>query len=127
MSKLERQPSPRSTPRLPADVKAAVAAALDKKAIDMVVLDLRKASAFADFFIIGTGANARQVQAIVDAVQEVLATRGLKPALIEGYARAEWVLVDYFDILVHIFSPATREFYGLERLWADAKRVEIPA
>jgi ribosome-associated protein len=127
MTKLERQPRPHSTPRLPADVKAAVAAALDKKAIDLVVLDLRKASAFTDFFLICTGANAKQVQAIVDAVEDVLAARGLKPALVEGYAHAQWVLVDYFDLIIHVFSPTTREFYGLERLWGDAKRIEVSA
>src|SRR5262245_23761368 len=114
-----------TTPRLPPDVKAVIAAALDKKALDVVALDLRKASAFTDFFVICTGANLRQVKAIADAVEEALRSRGLKPALTEGYSRGDWVLIDYFDFIVHIFSPHTREFYGLERLWADAKRIEI--
>ena len=112
---------------VPAEVTRAVAAAVDKKAIDLVVLDLRKASAFTDFFIIATGATTRQVQAIAEGVREALARSGAKPALVEGLDRAEWVLVDYFDFVVHVFTPATREFYGLERLWGDAERVEISA
>lgn len=128
MSKAERVPRPRTSgPRLPADVKAAVAAALDKKAADLVVLDLRKAPAFTDFFVICTGQNSKQVQAIADAIEEALGARGLRPALVEGYARADWILIDYFDIIIHVFSPQTREYYGLERLWGDAKRIEVPA
>ena len=110
--------------RLSSELTAAVAAALDKKAIDLVVLDLTKASAFTDFFVICTGANSRQVQAIADAVQDAV---GAKPALVEGKQNGEWVLLDYFDFIVHIFQPATREFYSLERLWGDAERVEVPA
>ena len=111
-----------AVPRLSSELTAAVAAALDKKAHDVVVLDLSKASAFTDFFVICTGNNVRQVQAIADAVQEAV---GAKPALVEGYPRGEWVLIDYFDFIVHVFLPATREFYGLERLWGDAERVEV--
>jgi ribosome-associated protein len=107
--------------RLSSELTAAVAAALDKKAIDLVVLDLTKASAFTDFFVICTGANSRQVQAIADAVQDAV---GAKPALVEGKQNGEWVLLDYFDFIVHVFQPATREFYSLERLWGDAQRVE---
>jgi ribosome-associated protein len=92
-----------------------------------VVLDLRKGSAFTDFFIICTGANTRQVQAIAEGVRDALARKGSKPALVEGLDRAEWVLLDYFDFVLHVFTPSTREFYGLERLWGDAERVEIPA
>jgi len=116
-----------ATPRLPAEIKLVVAAALDKKALDVVALDLRKASAFTDFFIICTGGNLRQVKAIADGIDEALRAKGLKPALTEGYSRGDWVLIDYFDFIVHIFSPQTREFYGLERLWGDAKRIEIPS
>ena len=116
-----------AAPRLPADVKLAVAAALDKKALNVVALDLRKASAFTDFFLICTGGNLRQVKAIADGIEEALRRAGLKPALTEGYQRGDWVLIDYFDFIVHIFSPQTREFYGLERLWGDAKRIEIPS
>jgi ribosome-associated protein len=111
--------------KVPADVKAAVAAALSKKAIDPVVLDLRKGSAFTDFFVILTGANVRQVKAIADAVEEALRKRGTKPALVEGASRAEWILIDYFDFIVHVFTPATREFYALERLWGDAQVIEV--
>lgn len=124
------KPTPRSrpsSPRLPADLKRAIEAAQDKKAVDLVLLDLRKTSAFTDFFVICTGTNVRQVQAIADAVQATLAKRGVKPALVEGYERGEWVLVDYFDFLFHIFTPATRDFYGLERLWGDAERRELSA
>ena len=104
---------------------AGIAAALDKKAEDVVVLDLTKASAFTDFFVICTGNNKRQVQAIADGVQEAIAKRGAKPALVEGYERADWILIDYFDFIVHVFMPQTRDFYALEKLWGDATKVEI--
>ena len=116
-----------ASPRLPADLKQGIAAALDKKAVDLVLLDLRKTSAFTDFFVVCTGTSTRQVQAIADAVQEALRKRGVRPALVEGYERGEWVLVDYFDFIFHIFTPATREFYALERLWGDAERRELSA
>jgi ribosome-associated protein len=90
-----------------------------------VILDLRKASAFTDFFVICTGTNVRQVQAIADGVQEALRAEDLRPSLVEGYERGQWVLIDYFDFIVHVFSPSTREFYGLERLWGDAKKIEV--
>jgi ribosome-associated protein len=114
------------TTRLPAQIDRAVHAAEDKKVLDLVVLDLRKAAGFTDYFVIGSGANARQVRAIADAVMEALAADGAKPAHIEGYDRAEWVLLDYFDFIVHVFAPETRMFYGLERLWGSAERVEVP-
>jgi ribosome-associated protein len=129
MSTPERRPRTRKppSPRLPSAIKTCTAAALDKKAVDLVVLDLRRASAFTDFFVICTGTNSRQVQAIADGVREALRAKGLKPALVEGYERAEWVLIDYFDFIVHVFAPATRDFYALERLWGDARRIEVPA
>jgi ribosome-associated protein len=118
----------RTGPRkLSSELTAAIAAALDKKAEDILVLDLTKASAFTDFFVICTGGNRRQIQAIGDAIVEAVGARGAKPALVEGYERGEWVLIDYFDFIVHIFQPATREFYSLERLWADAERVAVKA
>ena len=120
----KRQPA---APRLSSDLTAGIAAALDKKALDVLVLDLRKASAFTDFFVICTGANIRQVQAIADAVQQALGRQGTKPALVEGYERAECVLIDYFDFIFHVFTPSTREFYALERLWGDAERIEVSA
>jgi ribosome-associated protein len=114
-------------PKLPADLKRGIEAALDRKAVDLVVLDLRKTSAFTDFFVICTGTNSRQVKAIADAVQETLKQDGIRPALVEGYDRADWILVDYFDFIFHVFSPPTREFYSLERLWGDAERLELTA
>ena len=109
------------------ELTAAVAAALDRKAEDVVVLDLTKASAFTDFFVICTATNRRQSQAIADAVKEALAKKGARPALIEGYERGDWILIDYFDFIVHVFLPSAREFYSLERLWGDAERVEVSA
>lgn len=110
-----------------AEMTAAIAAALDKKAEQLVVLDLTKSSAFTDFFVICTGTNRRQVQAIAGAVEDAIGKRGTKPALVEGYDRGEWVLLDYFDFIVHVFMPASREFYNLERLWGDAEKIEVSA
>src|SRR5688572_19243118 len=112
---------------LPSEVALAIAAAQDKKALDLAILDLRKGAAFTDFFIICTGANTRQVQAIAEGVRDALAKKGTKPSLVEGLDRSEWVLVDYFDFVLHVFTPSTREFYALDRLWGDAERIEIPA
>ena len=113
-------------PTLPRELAPAIAAAEDKKAADIVLLDLRKAAAFADFFLICSGSNARQIRAIADAVMEALAESGSRPAHVEGYERSEWVLLDYFDFIVHIFAPGTRQFYALERLWGNAERVKLP-
>jgi ribosome-associated protein len=124
MAKTDRR---RKAVRLPQQVARAVAAAEDKKATDLVVLDLRKAAGFTDFFVICSGANPRQIRAIADSVMAALADEEVKPAHVEGYDRAEWVLLDYFDFIVHIFAPETRLFYGLERLWGSAERVEVPA
>jgi ribosome-associated protein len=104
----------------------AVRAARDKKAAEVVVLDLRKADAFTDYFVVCTGANPRQVHAIADAVGQALKADRVPPSHVEGYARAEWILMDYFNFIVHVFSPAARAFYGLERLWGSAIRVEVP-
>jgi len=106
-------------------IERAVRAAEDKKADGLVVLDLRKAAGFTDFFVICSGGNARQIRAIADGVMEALAGEGVEPAHVEGYDRSEWILLDYFDFVVHIFAPETRVFYGLERLWGNAERVEI--
>jgi ribosome-associated protein len=125
MAKTDRRTKKPATPRLPYEVKLALNAAGDKKAVDIIVLDLKKASAFTDYFVICTGGNTRQVQAIADAVQAALAEKDLKPALTEGYERGQWILIDYFDFIVHVFLAATREYYGLERLWGDAKKIEI--
>ena len=103
----------------------AVDAALDKKSPRVTLLDLRGAGAFADFFMICTGTNVRQVQAIADGIEARLKSEGLRPAHVEGYDRAEWILLDYFDFIVHVFTPDTREFYSLDRLWGTAIRTEM--
>ena len=117
--------SHRKKSHVPQQLEWAAAAAEDKKATDLVVLDLRKAAGFTDYFLICSGQNARQIHAIADAVTEALAGHGVKPAHVEGYDRSEWVLLDYFDFVVHVFAPETRMFYGLERLWGNADRVEL--
>ncbi len=104
----------------------AVQAAESKKATDIRVLDLREVTSFADYFVICTGANARQIQAISDEVGLRLKQRGELPNSLEGYNNAEWILADYGDYLVHIFSEKARAFYDLERLWRHAKEVPIP-
>jgi ribosome-associated protein len=131
MAKTATPRKPRSTvkkaaPRLPKTIQTVIEAARDKKATNIVVLDLRQADAFTDFFVICSAGNPRQVQAISDAVEEAL-SKGQKqrPSLVEGYARAEWVLLDYFDYVVHVFSKHAREFYALDRLWGSAIRTEI--
>jgi ribosome-associated protein len=125
MAKSEK--SRKSPNRFPSQVDRALTAADGKKAVDLVVLDLRKAAGFTDFFVIASGTSSRQVRAIADAVIETLTSDGVKPAHIEGYDRAEWILIDYFDFIVHVFGPETRAFYGLERLWGNADRIEVSA
>jgi ribosome-associated protein len=107
------------------EVGKAVDAALDKKASDVVILDLRNTPAFTDFFVLCSGQSTRQVKAIVDSVEETLRAAKIRPAHVEGYDRAEWILMDYFSFIVHVFTPQTRAFYSLERLWGDAKRIEV--
>jgi len=118
---------PRKTtpPRMPKAINAGIAAAFDKKAGDVVIMDLRKASSFTDFFVLCTGQNMRQVKAIAESIEAELKKEGLRPSLVEGYNKAEWVLLDYFDFIFHIFTPSTREFYGLERLWGSAERIPV--
>ena len=111
--------------RLTGEVGKAVRAALDKKPSDVVVLDLRNTPAFTDFFILCSGQNQRQVKAIAEAVEEALRAAKVRPAHIEGYDRAEWVLMDFFTFIVHVFTPQMRLFYSLERLWGDAERIEV--
>ena len=103
----------------------AAEAAADKKATDLMILDLRGSSAFTDFFVICTAGNVRQAQAIADGITIALKEQDVQPALTEGYDRGQWILIDYFDFIVHIFSPSAREYYGLERLWGEAKKIEI--
>ncbi len=112
--------------KLPRAVTGAVDAARDKKAEDIVVLDLRHAGGFTDYFVICTGNNARQIVAIADSVRDTLKQEfGERPTLTEGVERSEWILLDYFNFVVHIFSRECRSFYGLERLWGAAERVEL--
>lgn len=113
----------RKTVRLPQQVKLAVAAAEDKKAEQLAVLDLRKAGGFTDFFLVCSGTNSRQIRAIADGITEALRLEGVKPAHVEGYDRSEWILLDYFDFVVHVFAPETRLFYDLERLWGNADTI----
>lgn len=122
MAKAEKR---RKSSALPRQVALAVDAASDRQAHDLVVLDLRRAAGFTDFFLVCSGNNQRQIRAIADSVIDALAGQGVKPAHLEGYDRSEWVLVDYFDFVVHIFAPETRMFYGLERLWANAERISL--
>jgi len=96
----------------------------DKKAHDVLVLDISEVSSFTDYFVLCTGTSSRQVQAIADAVEETTTAIGMKRTHVEGYTHAEWVLMDFMDFVVHIFSPTARTFYDLERLWRDGKRIE---
>jgi ribosome-associated protein len=107
-------------------VLAALHAAGEKKAINPVVLDLREIASFTDYFVIVSGANERQVQAISDEVYEQLKKAGHAAARVEGYKTAEWILLDYGDFLVHVFEQKARNFYDLERLWRESKRVALP-
>jgi ribosome-associated protein len=126
MAKTERKKTAAAgTKRLATDVARAVRAALDKKATDVVVLDLRNTPAFTDHFVLCSGQNPRQVKAIADGIEEAMRAARIRPSHVEGYDRAEWILMDFFSFIVHVFSPQTREFYSLERLWGNAERLEV--
>lgn len=126
--KIEISETPTPFSELDTEVKLAIQCASEKKAFDIVGLDLRSIASFTEFFIIASGANQRQVQAIADEINEQLKKQlRTRPVRIEGYASAEWVLVDYGDFIVHIFNKEAREFYDLARLWRDARRVELPS
>src|SRR5881227_1555482 len=106
-------------------VTEAISACQEKKAEEITVLELEKDSgAFTDYFVVCSGTNPRQVQAISDEVEERLDKAGMRPAHVEGYKQAEWVLLDYVDFVVHVFSEKARSYYDLERLWKSAKRLE---
>lgn len=124
-AKSTKPPKQKLPARMPKAISTGIAAALDKKAADVVIMDLRKASSFTDFFVLCTGQNMRQVKAIAEAIETTLKKDGLKPSLVEGYNKAEWVLLDYFDFIFHVFTPSTREFYGLERLWGSAEKIPV--
>jgi ribosome-associated protein len=106
-------------------VTAAIQACLEKKAEELSILEMEKGSgAFTDYFVLCSGTNPRQVQAIADEVELRLKAAGIRPNNVEGYNQAEWVLIDYVDFVVHVFSEKARKFYDLERLWKSAKRLE---
>src|SRR5467141_1989044 len=106
-------------------VAAAINACLDKKAEELTILEMEKGSgAFTDYFVLCSGTNPRQVQAIADEVELRLKAAGMRPTHVEGYKQAEWVLIDYVDFVVHVFSEKARKFYDLERLWKSAKRLQ---
>ena len=119
--------TPASAPAVPVDtatrVREAVAAAEDRKAIDLKVMHLGDVSGFTDYFLLCSGSNERQVQAIADGIEERLRAIRVRPLHVEGYNRGQWVLLDYGDLVIHVFQEETRGFYSLERLWADAPDV----
>lgn len=113
--------------KLPTGVRAAADAVLQKKAENVVALDLRPVSDFTDFFLLVSGGSQRQLVAMADAVLVTLRQQGRRPDHVEGYPRQEWILLDYDGFVVHLFTARTRAFYDLERLWGDAHRLEITA
>ena len=122
---LKAIPKAQTTAELDETIRLALNAAGEKKAIDTVVLDLREIASFTDYFLIISGANERQVQAISDEVLETLKKAGTPAARVEGYKTAEWILLDYGYFIVHVFDDKARKFYDLERLWRESKRVEM--
>ena len=113
--------------KVPAAITKAARSALDKKAEDVVILDLRKQAAFTEFFVLASASNQKQLLAVADAVQETMRAQGLRPKHVEGYPRQEWILLDYSGFVVHIFTQKMRLFYDLERLWGGATRMEVTA
>lgn len=95
----------------------------DKKAVDIKVIDIEKVSILADYFIIASGTNRNQVQAMADNAEEILGRAGYEPRQIEGYQNANWILMDYGDLVIHIFDEENRLFYDLERIWRDGKTI----
>lgn len=118
------KPTPRA--RYDRDIAIAVDAAEEKKAEDLTLLDLRAISSFTNYFLIATARSQRQAQAIAALVEERLKHDRKRRALsIEGYQKGDWILMDYGDFLVHVFTPVSREYYDLERVWGDARKVAI--
>jgi len=106
-------------------VAEAITACQEKKAEEITILELEKDSgAFTDYFVVCSGTNPRQIQAISDEVEERLEKKGMRATHIEGYKQAEWVLLDYVDFVVHVFSEHARRYYDLERLWKSARKLE---
>ncbi len=125
MTKPVATPAKSTTP-LPEVVHRVVEAALDKKAYDIVVLNLSGSGAFTDYFVVCSGQTGRQARAIVDEIVKQLREQGTRPSHVEGYDHGEWVLLDCFDFIVHVFTEDTRRFYNLDRLWGSAARVKFP-
>ncbi len=105
--------------------RLAVQVASDKKAEDILMMDIHNLSVIADYFVICTGTSDRQVRAVAKDIQEQLRLRGARPLHIEGVDAANWILLDYGAVIIHIFDPATRDYYRLEKLWAEAPRVLV--
>lgn len=105
-------------------LKIAVNAADDKKASDLVILDISRIASFATYFLLCTGDSSRQMQAIADEIEKRLRAQGIRPSHLEGYQNSEWILLDYGDLVVHIFSKTARVYYDLERLWRDGKKLD---
>jgi ribosome-associated protein len=106
-------------------LKIAVNAADDKKAYDLVALDISQIASFASYFLLCTGDSTRQIQAIADEIEKRLKAIGIRPSHVEGYQNSEWILMDYLDLVVHIFSKTARTYYDLERLWRDGKKLDM--
>ena len=127
-ARIEIASPPTPFAELDPEAQLAIRCASDKKAFDLIALDLREIASFTEYFIIASGNNQRQVQAIADEISEQVKKQlAVRPVRIEGYSSAEWVLLDYGDFVVHLFNGEAREFYDLARLWRDARRVEMPA
>lgn len=107
-------------------LEEAVRAAQDRKAVELIVLNLEGVCSFTDFFLVCSATSTRHAQAICDAIVEQLKRSGLTPTHVEGYAQAEWILVDYLNFVAHVFTDRARHFYDLERLWKTASRVPVP-
>jgi ribosome-associated protein len=123
LKSITKEPAPAE---LDERIRMALKAAGEKKALDVRVLDLREIASFTDYFLITSGTNERQVQAISDEIFETLKKAGTAAARVEGYKTAEWILLDYGDFVVHVFDEKARRFYDLERLWRESRRVELP-
>lgn len=106
-------------------LKTAYKALDDKKAYDIKILDIKKISSIAEYMVIADGTNKNQVQAMCDAVTEEMGKAGFLSKSIEGYSEGGWILLDYYDIIIHIFSDEARRFYDIERIWSDGKYVDI--
>ncbi len=120
-----KAPPPATAHPAYANAHAAAEAALSKKAEKVVILDVRGLTSYADFFVVASGSSDRQVSAIADAIEEELKKRGQRPLGVEGYTQGRWVLIDYPDIVCHVFYDEDRAFYDIEGLWADAPRIPV--